>query len=88
MFLARGGRPDLRGDGKAAVSVRINDDWYNWKGWVFDKEHLHALEHFVDEIQGTGPVVCDVDDAVMATRVAFAAIKSANEKRVVKMEEM
>lgn len=53
-----------------------------------DKGHAHALERFVDEIRGTGPVVCGVDDAVMATRVAFAAIKSAAEQRVVKLSEL
>ena len=53
-----------------------------------DKGHAHALELFVDEICGTGPIVCGVDDAVMATRVAFAAIKSAAEHRVVKLSEI
>ncbi|HBG25616.1 MAG: hypothetical protein A2Y10_01185 [Planctomycetes bacterium GWF2_41_51] len=53
-----------------------------------DKGHAHALEFFVDEILGKGPVVCGVDDAVMATRVAFAAIKSAAEHRVVKLSEI
>lgn len=33
-------------------------------------------------------MVCGVDDAVLATRVAFAAIKSAAEGRIVKMEEI
>ena len=53
-----------------------------------DKGWAHAIDRFVDEIQGNGPVVCGVDDAVMATRVAFAAIKSAKEHRNVKMEEI
>ena len=53
-----------------------------------DKGHAHALERFVDEIDGTGPMVCGVDDAVMATRVAFAAIKSAKENRTVKLSEI
>ncbi|OHB52985.1 MAG: hypothetical protein A2Y10_03455 [Planctomycetes bacterium GWF2_41_51] len=53
-----------------------------------DKGHAHALEYFVDEINGTGPVVCGIDDAVMATRVAFAAIKSAKENRTVKLSEI
>lgn len=53
-----------------------------------DKGHAHALEYFVDEINGTGKMVCGVDDAVMATRVAFAAIKSAAEHRVVKLSEI
>lgn len=53
-----------------------------------DKGHAHAIDRFVDEIQGNGEVVCGVDDAVMATRVAFAAIKSAAEKRIVKLEEI
>jgi predicted dehydrogenase len=53
-----------------------------------DKGHAHALEHFADEIRGTGLMVCGVDDAVMATRVAFAAIKSAAEHRVVPLAEV
>ena len=53
-----------------------------------DKGHAHALERFVDEINGTGPMVCGVDDAVMATRVAFAAIKSARENRTVRLDEV
>jgi predicted dehydrogenase len=53
-----------------------------------DKGHAHALELFVDEINGTSKMVCGVDDAVMATRVAFAAIKSAAEHRVVKLSEI
>lgn len=53
-----------------------------------DKGHAHAIDHFVDEIRGQGPVVCGVDAAVMATRVAFAAIKSAEEGRIVKLSEI
>lgn len=53
-----------------------------------DKGHALAIDYFVDEINGTGPVVCGVDDAVMATRVCFAAIKSAKDKRIVKIEEI
>ncbi len=53
-----------------------------------DKGHAHAINRFVDEIKGCGGVVCGVDDAVMATRVAFAAIKSAKEGRIVRMEEV
>ena len=53
-----------------------------------DKGHLHQIERFVDEIRGTGEPVCGVDDAVLATRVAFAAIKSAHERRAVRLEEV
>lgn len=53
-----------------------------------DKGHAHAIDRFVDEINGQGPVVCGVDDAVMATRVAFAAIRSANEGRIVRLDEV
>ncbi len=53
-----------------------------------DKGHAHAMDNFVDEILGKGPAVCGVDDAVMATRVAFAAIKSAHENRIVKLDEL
>jgi predicted dehydrogenase len=53
-----------------------------------DKGHAHALERFVDQILGIGPEVCGVDAAVLATRVAFAAIQSAREKRPVALDEV
>ena len=53
-----------------------------------DKGHAHALERFVDEILGQGPVVCGVGDAVLATRVAFAAVRSAQERRPVPLDEI
>ena len=54
-----------------------------------DKGHAHALEHFVEQIRGIRhEEVCGVDDAVLATRVAFAAIRSAREKRPVRMAEI
>ena len=53
-----------------------------------DKGHAHAIDRFVDEINGGGTPVCGVDDAVLATRVAFAAIQSAKENRVVAMREI
>ena len=52
-----------------------------------DKGHAHALERFVDQILGKGPAVCSVDDSVLATRVAFAAIRSAHERRPVSLDE-
>jgi predicted dehydrogenase len=53
-----------------------------------DKGHAHALEMFVDEILGLGPEVCGVDAAVLATEVAFAAIRSAHERRPVTLDEI
>ena len=53
-----------------------------------DKGHARAMDRFVDEILGNGPVVCGIDDTVMATRVAFAAIASAREHRAVKLDEV
>ena len=53
-----------------------------------DKGHAHALERFVDQILGIGPEVCGVDAAVLATRVAFAAIQSARERRPVALTEV
>lgn len=52
-----------------------------------DKGHAHALERFVDQIHG-GPEVCGVDSAVLATEVAFAAIRSARERRPVTLDEV
>lgn len=53
-----------------------------------DKGHAHALDRFVDEIRGVGPVVCGVDDAVLATRVAFAAIQATRAGRMVALSEV
>jgi predicted dehydrogenase len=53
-----------------------------------DKGHAHALERFVDQILGEGPEVCGVDASVLATRVAFAAIRSAHERRLVSLDEI
>ncbi len=53
-----------------------------------DKGHAHALERFVDQILGKGPEVCGVDASVLATRVSFAAIRSAHEKRPVPLSEI
>jgi predicted dehydrogenase len=53
-----------------------------------DRGHARAIDRFVDQIRGEGPVVCGIDDAVLATRVAFAAVRSAREGRVVRMEEI
>ncbi len=53
-----------------------------------DKGHAHALDLFVDEILGLGPEFCGVDAAVLATEVAFAAIRSAHERRPVTLDEI
>lgn len=53
-----------------------------------DKGHAAALGNFIDQIHGTRAEVCGVDDAVRASQVAFAAIKSAQEKRIVRVEEV
>ncbi len=47
-------RPALDSNGKASINVRINDDWYSWKSWVFDKTQaphgpmLFEMTHFTD----------------------------------------
>ena len=53
-----------------------------------NKGHAHALEKFADQILGRGPEVCGIDAAVLATRVAFAAIRSARERRPVALDEI
>ena len=53
-----------------------------------DKGHAHAIDRFVAEIRGEGPQVCGVDDAILATQVAFAAIKSVEEHRIVRLAEL
>jgi len=47
-------RPKRKDDGVAAFTCRINDDWYSWKSWVFDKTQaphgpmLFEMTHFTD----------------------------------------
>lgn len=53
-----------------------------------DKGHARQLERFVDEILGQGPPVCPVEAAISASRVAFAAIRSAKESRAVSLDEV
>lgn len=53
-----------------------------------DKGHAHAIDRFADEVNGIGPVVCGVDDAVLATSMAFAAIRSAHDRRTVDLSEI
>lgn len=53
-----------------------------------DKGHAHALERFVDQILGKGPEVCGVDASVLATRVSFAAIRSARDRRPIPLTEI
>lgn len=53
-----------------------------------DKGHEAAMENFIDEINGLRGEVCGVDSAVRASRVAFAAIKSAREHRIVRVDEI
>ncbi len=49
---------------------------------------LLVIDRFVDEKRGDAPAVCGVDDAVMATHVAFAAIKAVRERRTVSLDEV
>ena len=53
-----------------------------------DKGHAHALERFIDQITAGGPEVCGVADAALATRVAFAAIRSAKTGRAIAMTDL
>lgn len=53
-----------------------------------NKGHSLALENFVDQINGLRGEVCGIDDAVKASQVAFAAIKSARERRIVRVDEV
>jgi hypothetical protein len=51
-----------------------------------DRGHAHALDRFIDQVMGQGPEVCGVDAAVTATRIAFAAIESAQSNRIVTLD--
>lgn len=70
--------PPLKDDGVPSVSVRINDDWHSWKGWVFDKTQaphgpmLFEMTHFTD--------VCNwflADKPVEVTAVATGMLNEA-----------
>ena len=53
-----------------------------------DKGHVAMLDAFVDQIRGERGPVCDIDAAVLATRVCIAAVTSAREKRFVEIDEI
>src|SRR5690606_20311031 len=53
-----------------------------------DKGHARQLERFVEQIRGHGPEVCGVDDAIEASRVAFAAIESAKSGAAVSLSAL
>lgn len=53
-----------------------------------DKGHARQLDRFADEIRGRGPVVCGVDDAILATETCFAAVRAAKMKRAVTLADV
>jgi predicted dehydrogenase len=53
-----------------------------------DKGHARQIERFIDEIRGDGPRVCGIDEAVRATRAAFAAVHSAESGRTFRLDEL
>ncbi len=53
-----------------------------------DKGHTRHIERFIDQILGEGGEVCGIEDAVAATRVAFAAIRSARQRRPIRLEDL
>jgi predicted dehydrogenase len=70
--------PHLKEDGVPSVSVRINDDWHSWKGWVFDRTQaphgpmLFEMTHFTD--------ICNWflgDDPVEVTAVASGMLNES-----------
>ncbi len=86
---AEGGVPGWLAKRRVASqeAVEADDPWLAFTAEP-DKGHAHAIDRFVDQIRGTGPEVCGVDDAILATRVAFAAIRSAQEHRPIQMDEV
>lgn len=70
--------PKLAEDGVPSISVRINDDWYSWKSWVFDKSQaphgpmLFEMTHFTD--------ICNwflADDPIEVTAVETDMLNQA-----------
>ncbi|MEX0742689.1 MAG: hypothetical protein WD079_07805, partial [Phycisphaeraceae bacterium] len=53
-----------------------------------DKGHAHALDCFIDAVLGGDSPICDINGAALATRVAFAAIRAIEERRVVDLSEI
>lgn len=71
----------------AQESVEKNDQMLQFTAEP-DKGHLAQLDRFVDEILGNGPQVCGIDDTILATRVAVAAVRAAHENRPVLISEV
>jgi len=53
-----------------------------------DKGHRRMLAEFVREIRGERGPVSPVSDAMRATKICFAAVKSFREKRIVRVDEI
>jgi predicted dehydrogenase len=53
-----------------------------------NKGHAAMLEEFIREIRGERPPVSPIRDAVEVTRICLAAMKSAEEKRIVDVSEI
>ncbi|MCC6581751.1 MAG: Gfo/Idh/MocA family oxidoreductase [Phycisphaeraceae bacterium] len=53
-----------------------------------DKGHARQLERFLDQVFLGGPEVCGINDALLATRVSFAAIRASKLGRVVHIDEV
>ncbi len=53
-----------------------------------DKGHSRLMEAFLEEVRGQGSSPCGVGSAILATRVCFAAIRSAVERRPVLLSEV
>lgn len=70
---------------KACEEAAVSHDPYQQFTAEPDKGHARQLERFVDQLRGQGPEVCGVDDAIKASRIAFAAIESAHSGRVQKI---
>ena len=67
-----------------SISVRINDDWHSWKGWVFDKTQaphgpmLFEMTHFTD--------VCNWFLADQPLEVTAVATGMLNESVIVRYQ--
>lgn len=58
-------------------------------GWCeAEKGHPQAIARFAHEVRGSGPMVNGIEDSILTMRMAFAAVRSAMERRVVTMDEL
>jgi len=68
-----------------AEAEQHDSEWLMAKEATVDKGHRQHLTAFLDAVRGNGQSPCGIDNTMLATRVAFAAIESLKLSRPVKV---